>query len=180
MPLHATQIIGNEYSNLGSTTFKAHNPSLQTDLEPTFTEATNDEIEAAATLADQDFDAIRRINSDERAAFLTAIADEIEALGDALISRASQETGLPESRIMGERGRTVGQLKLFAEVVKEGSYQGARIDTADPNRSPLPKPDIRMVKMPLGQWPFFGPAIFPWPFPWLVATPPLPSLRAAR
>ena len=81
---------------------------------------------------------------------METIADEILALGDDLIKRGMEETGLPEARLTGERGRTVGQLKLFASLLREGSWVGARIDLADPDRKPLAKPDVRSMQRALG------------------------------
>ncbi|MFN3820451.1 aldehyde dehydrogenase (NADP(+)) [Blastomonas sp.] len=98
-----------------------------------------------------------------RAAFLDAIASNIEALGDALIERACRETGLPVARITGERGRTCGQLRLFAREVRDGQWMKLRIDHADPDRSP-PKPDLRLRMVPLGPVAVFGASNFPLAF----------------
>src|SRR5690606_4542245 len=100
----------------------------------------------------------------ERAAFLRAIAEEILALDSILLARAGSETGLPEGRLTGERGRTVGQLRLFAEVLEEGSWVGARIDTALPDRAPLPRPDLRRMLVPIGPVAVFGASNFPLAF----------------
>src|SRR5690606_13231410 len=77
--------------------------------------------------------------------------------------RCMQETGLPEARLKGERGRTVTQLNMFAAYVREGSWVEARIDKADPNRTP-PKPDIRSMQKPLGPVGVFGASNFPLAF----------------
>jgi len=164
MQLHGQQIIGKKYFKSDGTSYKAYNPGIGKELEPTFYDATEQEIQAAVSQADADFDAIRQISRHQRADFLDAIAEEIMALEDTLIKRASEETGLPEGRITGERGRTVNQLKLFAAMVREGSYLGIRIDNADPNREPLPKPDIRMNHIPLGPVVVFGASNFPLAF----------------
>ncbi len=99
----------------------------------------------------------------ERAAFLRLAADKIDALGDTLTQRAMLESGLPEARLNGERGRTVGQLRLFADEVEDGAWQGLRIDHADAARTP-PKPDLRMRKIPLGPVAVFGASNFPLAF----------------
>ena len=99
-------------------------------------------------LAEAAFASYRETTGAQRAAFLERIADEIMALGDDLIQRAHSETGLPEARLTGERGRTVDQLKLFAQVGAEGSWVDARIDTAIPDRQPVPKPDLRRMLGP--------------------------------
>src|SRR5690606_23324001 len=93
-----------------------------------------------------------------------AIAEEILALDSMLIARAESETGLPEGRLVGERGRTVGQLRLFAEVVEEGSWVNARIDTELPERTPLPRPDLRRMLIAIGPVAVFGASNFPLAF----------------
>ncbi|MGQ2940601.1 MAG: aldehyde dehydrogenase (NADP(+)) [Blastomonas fulva] len=98
-----------------------------------------------------------------RAAFLDAIAANIEALGDALIERAARESGLPVARITGERGRTCGQLRLFASEVRDGQWLKLRIDHADPARTP-PKPELRLRMVPLGPVAVFGASNFPLAF----------------
>ena len=99
-----------------------------------------------------------------RAEFLERIADEIQGLGDELIQRANAETALPEARLTGERARTIGQLKMFAGVVREGSWVEARIDRAIPDRKPAPKPDLRRMLIPLGPVAVFGASNFPLAF----------------
>ena len=96
-----------------------------------------------------------------KAAFLRAIADEIEALGDELINVYCEESGLPEGRARGERGRTLGQLRMFAEVLEKGEYLEARIDTAIPDRAPIPKADLRKMMIRLGPVVVFGASNFP-------------------
>ena len=110
------------------------------------------------------FDEYRSKTNEERALFLEAIAENIIELGDVLIKRCMQETALPEGRLTGERMRTVNQLKLFASVVREGSWVDARIDTAIPGRQPAPKPDIRQMQIPLGPVGIFGASNFPLAF----------------
>jgi alpha-ketoglutaric semialdehyde dehydrogenase len=108
--------------------------------------------------------AYRETDLETRAAFLEAIAAEIEALGDELIQTAMAETGLPQARITGERGRTCGQLRLFAQVVRRGDWIGARIDPAMPERTPLPRADLRQRFIPLGPVVVFGASNFPLAF----------------
>ena len=100
----------------------------------------------------------------QKAAFLEAIAAEIESLGDPLIRKAMEETNLPEVRLVGERGRTCNQLRQFAAMVKEGSWVEARIDTALPDRQPLPKPDLRKMMVPLGPVVVFGASNIPFAY----------------
>ncbi len=101
---------------------------------------------------------------EDRAAFLECIADQIAALGDTLIARCMAETGLPRGRLEGERARTIGQLRLFAEVVRRGDFLGARIDPAQPDRQPLPRCDLRLRNVPLGPVAVFGASNFPLAF----------------
>ena len=110
------------------------------------------------------FDRYRTLPLARRAAFLEAIADNIMALGDTLLNRAHAETGLPLARLTGERGRTVGQLRLFASVVRDGNFLDATIDPALPQRQPSPRADLRLAKMPLGPVAVFGASNFPLAF----------------
>ena len=164
MKLTGKNIIGNTLVAEGKTTFVAEKAADGSKLETTFYEATEGEVNLAVQKAHSAFGVYRNKSGKEKAAFLEAIADEILALGDELVKRAMEETGLPEARLVGERGRTMGQLKLFAEVLREGSWADARIDTADPERKPLPKPDVRSVLKALGPVGIFGASNFPLAF----------------
>src|SRR5437588_1000168 len=115
-------------------------------------------------LYERAIESYRRESPADRAAFLNAIADEIEALGDALINKAVEETALPAARITGERARTTGQIRMFAAMVAEGSWVDARIDRANPDRKPAPKPDVRRMLIPLGPVVVFGASNFPLAF----------------
>lgn len=164
MDLTGKNFIGNERSGEGKETFRAVNPAVNKTFGPDFHEATEQEIENAVLKAERAFREYGRKSGKEKAAFLEAIADEIMSLGDELIDRCGKETGLPEGRLVGERARTTGQLKLFAEVLKDGSWVDARIDKADPGRNPAPKPDIRSMLRPLGPAGVFGASNFPFAF----------------
>jgi NADP-dependent aldehyde dehydrogenase len=153
--------IGNRLSAQGKTTYKTFNPQLNIENEHVFTEATPDEINEALRLADDAFKVYQSIPGLKKAAFLNAIADEILALDNVLIQTYCSETGLPEGRAQGERGRTVYQLRSFADLVQEGSWVEAAIDTALPDRKPLPKPDLRKMLTPLGTVVVFGASNFP-------------------
>jgi len=122
------------------------------------------DVEAACIAAEAAFEPYRQASHEARAAFLEAIADGILEIGDELIETAMRESGLPRARLEGERGRTVGQLKLFAQVVRDGDWLGVRIDPALPDRQPLPRPDLRMRKIPLGPVAVFGASNFPLAF----------------
>ncbi|AHD02158.1 aldehyde dehydrogenase (NADP(+)) [Leisingera methylohalidivorans] len=116
---------------------------------------------AAAHAAFSGFAATTR---EERAVLLETIADEIDARGDEITEIGSAETGLPEARLQGERGRTTGQLRLFATHIRDGAYLDRRHDTALPDRQPLPRPDLRMMQRPIGPVAVFGASNFPLAF----------------
>ncbi len=153
--------IGNTLSAQGNTTYKTFNPQLNEENTSVFTEATPEEIETAASLAAKAYLEYRNKTGEEKAVFLNAIADEIEALGDDLIKTYQAETGLPEGRAKGERGRTLGQLRTFANYVKEGSWVEASIDQAQPERQPMPRVDLRKMLVPIGPIVVFGASNFP-------------------
>jgi NADP-dependent aldehyde dehydrogenase len=144
---------------------RAFNPSTNADIaEPSFGMGDVGEVERAAKLAEVAFDSFRNTTPEQRACLLEAIAENIVAIGDELIERANAETGLPVARLQGERGRTVGQLKLFAQVVRDGHYLRATIDSAQPARQPIPRSDLRLLKIPLGPVAVFGASNFPLAF----------------
>jgi len=144
--------------------FSAYNPEQGVALEPEFGAASVAQVELACELAEAAFDEYRNTPPEARALFLEAIAEHILALGDTLIERAVQETALPRGRIEGERARTVGQLRLFAAWVRQGEWLGARLDTALPQRQPLPRPDLRQQRIALGPVAVFGASNFPLAF----------------
>ena len=165
MELHGRSIIGGERSpNREGELFRAYDPTLGQPLQPPYYEANETDIEQAFKLADSAFDVYRHKPAKEVAAFLESIADQIMALGDDLITRVSAETGLPPKRFSGERARTLGQLRMFADVVREGSWVEATIDLAQPERKPLPKPDVRRMLIPIGPVVVFGASNFPLAF----------------
>lgn len=162
MQLTGKSIIGQRQSekSLGRA-FRAVNPKTGERIAPDFYSATRDEVDAAANLAERAFVEWSHANGKTKAAFLRKIAENIEALGDDLINRASEETALPAPRVKGEAARTCFQLRMFADLVEEGSWVGARIDQGDPSRTPLPKPDMRSLWRPLGPVLVFGASNFP-------------------
>lgn len=122
------------------------------------------EIDRAVQAAEDAFWSYGYSSRAERAAFLNAIADEIEARADAITEIGSAESGLPEARLQGERGRTTGQLRLFASHIEKGDYLDRRHDAALPDRQPLPRPDIRLIERPVGPVAIFGASNFPLAF----------------
>ncbi|MCL4113010.1 UNVERIFIED_CONTAM: hypothetical protein GTU68_064140 [Idotea baltica] len=156
--------IGATKSAAGDKTYKTFNPKLNSETEWTFTEATSEEIDNAVAEAANAFKLYSAISDAKKAEFLRAIAQEIESLGDSLIQTYIKESGLPEGRAKGERGRTIGQLNAFANLLEEGSWVDATIDTAQPNREPMPKVDLRKMLMPIGPIVVFGSSNFPFAF----------------
>ncbi len=144
--------------------FRAIEAATGEPLEPAFGGASVHDLETACALADAAFDTYRETSLDARAAFLDAIGRQILALGDALIDRCVAESGLPRARVEGERGRTVGQLGLFASVVRDGGFLDARIDPARPDRKPLPRVDLRLRNVAIGPVAVFGASNFPLAF----------------
>ena len=159
-----TSLIGFHRAPAGSRTFHAINPATGEALSPDYQVARREDIEAACTLAHNAFPVFSHLPGRQRAAFLRAIADRVEAIGPALVETAMQETALTSARLQGETARTCGQLRLFAQVLEEGSWVQARIDSGDPNRKPAPKPDIRSMYRPLGPVVVFGASNFPLAF----------------
>ena len=153
--------VGNQLVSSGSKTYHTFNPQTNQSNQVRFTEASPQEIDKAVSLATSAFKHYRTYSGERKAAFLEAIADGIMELGDELIETYCSETGLPQGRAQGERGRTVFQLRSFAELLREGSWVEAAIDTAIPDRAPIPKPDLRKMNIPLGPVVVFGASNFP-------------------
>lgn len=162
--LTGNMLIGATAVRGSGASIRAVDPASGRELDPPFPGGTPADVERACALAWDAFDAFRDTGLEQRARLLEAIAEQLMALGDTLIERASSETGLPRGRIEGERGRTVGQLRLFAAVVREGSWIEARIDPAQPGRTPLPRSDLRQRHVGLGPVAVFGASNFPLAF----------------
>ncbi|KIO78313.1 hypothetical protein TH53_04720 [Pedobacter lusitanus] len=157
-------IICSQYAETNEGSFKALDPAAGVFLQGDFYKAGITDADQALTAAETAFHSYKLINNTLKAKFLRLIADEISAISSVLIDRASKESGLPEARLQGELGRTTGQLRLFADLVEEGSWVDAVIDTAMPERQPLPRPDIRRMLVPLGPVVVFGASNFPLAF----------------
>lgn len=142
----------------------AWDPTTGKQLQPGFIPATDEEIQRAVQVSADAFKSYSRTSGRERAVFLRTIAAKIESITNEIVERAAQETALPVARLQGETARTCQQLRLFAQVAEEGSWVSARIDHADPDRKPLPKPDIRSLIRPLGPVVVFGASNFPLAF----------------
>lgn len=162
-------ILGHNYiagarSAAGTQKLQSHDANSGEALPFEFVQATQDEVNAAAEAAAAAYPTYRALPAEKRAEFLDAIADELDALGDDFVALVCQETALPAGRIQGERGRTSGQMRLFAKVLRRGDFYGARIDRALPERKPLPRPDLRQCRMGLGPVAVFGASNFPLAF----------------
>ncbi|RMG76582.1 MAG: aldehyde dehydrogenase (NADP(+)) [Bacteroidetes bacterium] len=159
-----TSITGFSLAPERSETFCAVNPATRQSLPGNFSIATLDDLQLAAEKAWSAWQTYRYFSGARKAAFLRAIATEIEQIGPALIERAMAESGLPEGRLLGECGRTCGQLRLFADLLEEGSWVQATIETALPDRQPFPRPDIRNMLVSIGPVAVFGASNFPLAF----------------
>ena len=164
MGLKGMQIIASEFRASDDRGFAAVNPATGALLEPRFREATADDIDSAASAAADSFDQYCSLPMEQRAAFLEDIGKHLTACAPELIARAHAETALPAARLEGELARTVNQLNLFARQVLQGSFVDARIDSAVPERTPVAKPDIRTMLVPLGPVAVFGASNFPLAF----------------
>lgn len=141
--------------------FKAVNPVTGAALPTNYSKAHAEQVSRAAQAAQTAFLTYRDTSLADRAAFLNACADEILALGDELTDCMQSETGYPLGRCQGERGRTVGQLRMFADYILSGDHLDPRIDTALPDRQPAPRPDLRYINQALGVVAVFAVSNFP-------------------
>lgn len=157
---HGKNLIAGDWV-AGDTTFSstpASGPSHD------FTDGSPALVDRAVQAAEEAFWSYGYASREDRAAFLTAIADEIEARAEAITEIGTQETGLPEARLQGERGRTTGQIRMFADHILKGDYLDRRHDEALPDRAPMPRPDLKMVQRPIGPVAVFGASNFPLAF----------------
>lgn len=164
MSIHGKNFIGNDLSSNGDKTSKLYDINSGDELEGEFFHATSDEVNVALEKANKAFIEYKQTSQLQRAIFLETIADEIINLGDELIVRTMSESNLPRPRIEGERGRTVGQIKMFANLLRDGSWVEASIDEAMPTRTPLPRNDLRKMLRPLGVVSVFEASNFPLAF----------------
>ena len=164
MPLLGHSIIAGEDVEGHAGSACAQAPATAIPLEPAFTFLDEAQVADAVTAAAGAFADYRATSPTERAAFLDAVAEEIQAAGDEIVERAVLESGLTTARLTGELGRTCGQLRMFASVVRAADHRGVRVDPALPDRSPLPRPDLRVRQVPLGPVVVFGASNFPLAF----------------
>src|SRR5262245_56331711 len=164
MKLEGLSIIGQTRARPAGKPVAAMNPATGMALGPDYFWATSADVERAAELAAKGFGELRAWPGKRRALLLRRIAELIEANAAAIQERANQETALPLARLQGETARTCGQLRLFASLVEDGWWRDARIDHSDPGRKPLPKPDVRSRRAPLGPVVVFSSSNFPLAF----------------
>ncbi len=145
----------------GETTFQS---SPATGDALTFSVGTPAHVDAACVAAEAAFPAYAATSREQRATFLERIATEIDARGAEITAIGTSETGLPTARLEGERGRTTGQLRLFASHIREKAHLDLRVDAALPDRKPLPRPEIRLIQRPVGPVAVFGASNFPLAF----------------
>ncbi|MEO5712795.1 MAG: aldehyde dehydrogenase (NADP(+)) [Luteolibacter sp.] len=160
-PLLGTSFIGNSRSTGTEPCGNAVQPGTGALLAPVYQSATPEEVEKSMALASAAFPVYSNLSGKIRAGFLRAIATEIEGVVEDIVERGQLETALPEPRLRGETGRTVGQLRMFAAQIEEGSWVDARIERADPDRKPIPKVDLRSMLRPLGPVAVFCASNFP-------------------
>ena len=164
MTIAGSMIVGQSLVKGSKKAIYAVNPATGENLEPAYLGGGAQEVERACALAEQAFDIYRETDLEARATFLEQIAANLSANGPAIVERAGLESGLPKARLEGELGRTMNQLKLFAEEVRAGRWLGVKIDTAMPERTPMPRSDIRLRHIPLGPVVVFGASNFPLAF----------------
>ena len=162
--LRGYSIIGGKSQAGDGNTFTGFDPSTGTALDPPFHYASLEDMNLAANLAEEAFAVYGKLPGREKAHFLRHIAAGLDSAAAEVIARAHRETALPEARLKGELARTVNQLRLFAQLVEDGSWVNARIDPAQPDRKPLPRSDIRSMLRPLGPIAVFGSSNFPLAF----------------
>ena len=161
MDLQGTSFIGAGRGTGGAGEARAVNPVSGEKLDPVYHAEGEETVEAVCRLAAEAFEDYRGRSGREKAAFLRTIADEIDAVEEEIVARMTVETALPEGRCRMEKGRTCFQLRLFADLLEEGSWVDARIDHADPGRAPVPKPDCRSMWRPVGPVVVFCASNFP-------------------
>ena len=159
-----TSLIGSSRGRDSEDLFHANNPATGEVLATAYAVATETETDKASELAEKAAPVLSALSGSEKAKFLRTVADKVDAIVEELVSIVTIETGLPEPRVRGETARTSGQLRMFADLVEEGSWVDARIDHALPDRQPIPKPDIRSMLRPVGPVAVFCASNFPLAF----------------
>lgn len=164
MKIRGKQIIGSKFRSSREKSFNAVNPATAAVMAPPFHEATREDVDSSAAAAANAFEIYRHGPLSQRADFMDLIGKNLMNCGSALVARAHEETALPLPRLEGELSRTVGQLELFSQQLRQGTFLDLRIDRAMPERKPVPRPDLRAMQVPLGPVAVFGASNFPLAF----------------
>lgn len=164
MQLTGRHLVAGQWVTSDGAPFRARNPKTGELLDPEYRDATPDLIDRAVAAASEAFRLPEWRDSRLRSAFLRRLRETLRELGDEWLERAAAETGLPSARLDAERTRTLNQVRLFADLLDAGSYRDVRVDPADPERRPIPKPDLRRLLIPLGPVAIFGANNFPLAF----------------
>ena len=159
-----TSLIGSTRGEQTSSTFQAVNPKTGANLETEYSHSSESDVQRSCELAQIACHSMATLSAKKKAEFLRLVADRIDGAVDSIVVVMTAETGLPEARVRGETGRTSGQLRMFADLVEEGSWVDARIDRANPERQPIPKPDLRAMLRPIGPVTVFCASNFPLAF----------------
>ena len=145
-----TSLLGFERGERKDLLFRAQDSRSGDQLETDYAHASEEEIARACELASKASLSMASLSGRDKAHFLLNLADRLDSLVEELVAIMPRETGLPEPRVRAETGRTSGQLRLFATLLEKGNWVDARIDRAQPDRQPLPKPDLRAMLRPVG------------------------------
>jgi 2,5-dioxopentanoate dehydrogenase len=164
MEIIPSQIIGYRNVQTNGEIFHGYNPHTGKPLSPAFREATKSEINESIVLANSAFALYRKTSPSQRSLFLETIAINIEALGDDLLKIINEETALPLTRLAGERTRTTGQLRLFAQLLRDGMWNKEIVDEPLPDRKPIARPGMIQIQVPIGVVAVFGASNFPLAF----------------
>ncbi|MBT3635643.1 MAG: aldehyde dehydrogenase (NADP(+)) [Opitutae bacterium] len=159
-----SSLIGFSKGIEGDSVFTARNPATGENLEDSFCHASEEDVAKACNLASEASLAMAALSGSKKAGFLRDLSDRLGGIVDQLVQTMTAETGLPEPRVRGETGRTISQLKMFADLVESGNWVDARIDRTQPNREPIPKPDLRSMLRPVGPVVVFCASNFPLAF----------------
>ena len=159
-----SSIIGFSRGDASAKTFKAVNPAKNASIDVNYAMASEEEVDEACRLASDAAFEMAQFSGNRKAEFLNELADGVDGIVEDLVSVMIAETGLPEPRVRAETGRTSGQLRMFARLVEAGHWVDARIDRAQPDRKPLPKPDLRAMLRPIGPVAVFCASNFPLAF----------------
>ena len=156
--------INSQWSDCADNFFQAVNPTNNQPLPPRFAQGGAADVDQAATAAMAAAVSYGDLPDTVRANFLRTVAEAIDLHGDEITAAATQETALPAARLTNERGRTVNQLRMFADLIEQGDYLDLRHDDALPSREPIPRPDLRLRQIPIGTVAVFGASNFPLAF----------------